>query len=384
MHAEGVQGVVITQFALEAGRAEEAHHTGDQTNHQGAHRAHGASRWCHGDEAGDHARGDTQCAWLAVGDPLGKHPAQGRSCGSDLSYQHRHARGAVGRRSGTGVEAKPADPQHGRAHQGIAQVMRGHRGGGEAFALAEHDARHQASHTRVDVHNGAAGEVQHAPVPHQAAIAAPDHVRNRRIDQGEPDSHEDQHRGELHTLSESTDDQRRSNDGKGHLEGDEHGFRKQRRRPGDAGWGDTRQERLAHAAEEGIEVDHTLFHTGGIERDAVAVDNPQDADQASDGEALHHHRQNILGADHAAVEQRQARDGHEQHQRGGGKHPGGVAGIEDWSSHFICRHGQAWHYDGQQGSEPCEFTQSHIVFSWGVGVWRLRLRRYRFRRYGCE
>ena len=197
---------------------------------------------------------------------------------------------------------------------------------------------------------GAASEVEYAPVPHQAAVAAPDHVRDRRVDQGEPDSHEDQHRGELHALGERTDDQRRSDDREGHLEGDEHRLREQRCRPGNARRRDTGEERLAHAAEEGVEVDHALFHTGGIERDAVAVDHPQDADQASDGEALHHHRQNIFGADHAAVEQRQAGDGHEQHEGCRGEHPGSVAGIEDWGRHFVCRHCKAWHYDGQQGS----------------------------------
>ena len=44
--------------------------------------------------------------------------------------------------------------------------------------------------------------------------------------------------------------------------------------------------------------------------------------------ALHHRRQHVHLADHAAIEQGQARDGHHQHQRGRGQHPGGVAAIE--------------------------------------------------------
>ena len=319
-----------------------------------------------------------------MGEPLGEHPAQRSGSGSDLGHQHCHTGSAVGRSSGTGVEAEPAHPQHGRTHQGVTQVVWRHWRGWETFTLAEDQARDQTGHTGVDVHHGTASEVQHAPVTQQRTRTAPDHVGNRCVDQGEPDAHEDQHRGELHTLGEGADDERRSDDGKGHLEGDEHRLREQRRRAGDAGRGHTRQEQLGQAAHKGVEVDDACFHTRGVERHAVAVDEPQDGDQAGNGEALHHHGKNVLGAHHAAVEQGQAGNGHEQHQRGGCEHPRRVAGIEDWSRHFVCRHGQAWHYDGQQGSEPCEFTQSHIVFSWGVGVWRLRLRRYRFRRYGCE
>ena len=64
------------------------------------------------------------------------------------------------------------------------------------------------------------------------------------------------------------------------------------------------------------------------EGEAVAVDRPQQGHHAGDGEALHQHRQHVLAAHHAGVEQRQAGNGHEQHQRGGRDHPGGVAGVE--------------------------------------------------------
>jgi len=173
---------------------------------------------------------------------------------------------------------------------------------------------------------------------------------DRRVNQGEPDAHEDQHRGELHPLGERTDDQRWGDDRESHLEGDEHRFREQRRRTGQARRRDTGEERLAHAAEERVEIDDALLHAGGVERNAVAINDPQDADQTGNGEALHHHGKNVFRANHAAVEQRQARDGHEQHKGRRGEHPGSVAGIEDWGRHFVCRHCKAWHYDGQQGS----------------------------------
>ena len=64
------------------------------------------------------------------------------------------------------------------------------------------------------------------------------------------------------------------------------------------------------------------------ERQAVADDDPDHRDDAGDGEALHHGGEHVLLADHAGVEQRQAGDGHHQHQRGGGQHPGGIAGVD--------------------------------------------------------
>ncbi|MNP31557.1 hypothetical protein D3C76_1246830 [compost metagenome] len=198
------------------------------------------------------------------------------------------------------------------------------------------------------MHHGAAGEVEHAPVPHQATVAAPDHVGNRCVDQGEPDGHEDQHRRELHTLGKGTDDQRRGDDREGHLEGDEYRFREQRRRRGQARRGHAGEERLGQTANEGIEVDYTLLHTGGIERQAIAVNHPQHTDQAGDRKALHHYREHVLGTHHTAVEQGQARDGHEQHQGCGGQHPGGVAGVEHGGC-LLCQ-GQAGHYERQKGS----------------------------------
>ncbi|CRQ21749.1 hypothetical protein PAERUG_E3_London_17_VIM_2_03_09_05208 [Pseudomonas aeruginosa] len=244
----------------------------------------------------------------------------------------------------TGVETEPADPQHGGPDQGVAEVVRRHRRGRVALALAQHQAGDQAGDTGVDVHHGAAGEVQHAPVPHQGAVTAPDHVRDRRVDHGEPDRHEDQHRRELHALGEGADDQRRSDDREGHLEGDEHAFREQRGGGSQAVGGETAEEGLVQSADEGIEVEDALLHPGGIERQAVAIDHPENGDQAGDGEALHHDRQHVLRSHHAAVEQRQAGDGHEQDERSGDQHPGGVAAVQDG---FLGGQGDARQSEGQ-------------------------------------
>ncbi len=218
--------------------------------------------------------------------------------------------------------------------------MRRHGGGREALSRAEHETRHQARDAGIDVHHGAAGEVQHAPVPHQAAVAAPHHVRGRRVDDGEPQRHEPQHGRELHAFGKRADDERRRDDGERHLKAHEHRFRD--------GHGQTvdrqaRQERLAERADKAVEVDHPLLHAAGVERQAVAVDRPQHGDQRRNGKALHQHRQHVLAAHQAGVEQRETRNGHEQHQRRRGQHPGRVAGVQRRRGGFFrqCQTGQA-------------------------------------------
>ena len=63
------------------------------------------------------------------------------------------------------------------------------------------------------------------------------------------------------------------------------------------------------------------------ERDRIAVETPDDADERHDGEDLRQHRQYVLGAHEAAVEQREAGDRHHQDERAGDEHPGGVAFV---------------------------------------------------------
>ena len=87
---------------------------------------------------------------------------------------------------------------------------------------------------------------------------------------------------------------------------------------------DAGEERLGKPAHEGVE-GATLG-----EGEAIAVDHPDDANDAHREEHLHQHRQHVLGAHQAAVEQRQARDGHQQDQRGCREHPSGIALIGCW------------------------------------------------------
>ena len=65
----------------------------------------------------------------------------------------------------------------------------------------------------------------------------------------------------------------------------------------------------------------------GGERQRVAEHRPQHADESQRDEAHHHRVERVLRADQAAVEEGQRRR-HQQHQRGGDQHPGGVGPTE--------------------------------------------------------
>ena len=150
--------------------------------------------------------------------------------------------------------------------------MGSHRLGGVTGARADHDADDQRGDPGIDVHDSPAGEVQHAPTGEQAA--APGHMPDRDIAEGEPDDHEDQHGAELHTLGKSPNDERRCDDRKGHLEGQE--------------------DRLGYGAAEGIDPEVIEEELGGVSYDgvplgggkAVAVDDPEQGHDPGHCQAL--------------------------------------------------------------------------------------------------
>ena len=75
---------------------------------------------------------------------------------------------AVGLETRADVEAEPADPQQRGADHDQRQVVRRHRGRAVADALADHEAADEARDARVDVHDGAAREVERALLEQEA------------------------------------------------------------------------------------------------------------------------------------------------------------------------------------------------------------------------
>ncbi len=205
-----------------------------------------------------------------------------------------------------------------------------------ADTFADHVGADQSRYTGVDMHYGTTGEIERALLEQPArgrrgfisrrrisesvrAGPVPDHMRDRQIGESKPQRHEQQHRREFDPLRKRTHDQAGGDGGEGQLEGDvnvlrnHHALAEGRRgrvgvHPG--------QEQTREAAEKGV----TLG-----EGDAIAVEHPQHADQAKRDEHLHQHREHVLGAHQAAVEKRESRDGHQNHQHCGNDHPRSVA-----------------------------------------------------------
>ena len=64
------------------------------------------------------------------------------------------------------------------------------------------------------------------------------------------------------------------------------------------------------------------------ECEGVGAEEPQHRHDAGDHQRLHQGGEHVLATDHAAVEERQTRQGHEQDQRAGHQHPAVVTGVE--------------------------------------------------------
>ncbi|MNO74530.1 hypothetical protein D3C76_655330 [compost metagenome] len=151
------------------------------------------------------------------------------------------------------------------------------------LTLAKQQTGGKRSYTGVDVNCSTTSEIQHAPVVHQCPCSTPYHVGHWRVDKGEPDGHEQQRRRELHTFGKSPGNERRSDDGKGHLEGNKHPFRNVANQ---AFRRHACQKCAVQAADKAIEANLALNHVGGIDHHAVAINHPQHPHQSGDTKTL--------------------------------------------------------------------------------------------------
>ena len=157
---------------------------------------------------------------------------------------------------------------------------------------------------------------------HYAKLAqpstTPNPVSDRRVDEQQPGAAKDQHRRKLDALHIRTHDQRRSNDGKRHLEHREDNL--WNRTP----WGIHRyadEEALLQPADNAAKT---------VAKDqTVACNQPQHTDRGGDGETLHHNGQDRVGPHQTAVEHSQTRQRHEQHQGGRNDDPCSITGIQN-------------------------------------------------------
>ena len=211
--------------------------------------------------------------------------------------------------------------------------------------LASNVGRHQTSNSGVDVYHRASRKVQ-CPLLEQIPCRSthrfsgigrgvgirtcpePDHMSDWQIGERKPGGDTEQYGRELDPLRPGTDDQRTGNGGKRTLKhhkgqlGNRHALREG---AGQCFTRDTLEQDLVERTEEGI-----TFREGN----AVAVHNPQQADQRKHDEDLNQQGQYVLLANQTTVEERQPRDGHKNHERRTNHDPGVIGLVHD---RFNCR-----------------------------------------------
>ena len=248
--------------------------------------------------------------------PRHGHPCQRAHRGGNIR-DHEGVRGETIRRQGAaGVEAEPSEPKQAGAQNRHRQVMR------VSAALPKTDPRtkHQRSNHRRDtgrdVDHRAAGKIERAILEQPAT--APNPVRQWRVDQRRPCQHENRERLEALSFSERAGNQRWSDRGEHHLETD-----KPHHRNSGSFEHVIRGDALSPIVEPAD--DAALV---GAERQRVAPEHPDHADERKCEDAVHDCRKHVLAVHETAVEEPQRRC-HQHHQRRGNEKPGGIPTVHD-------------------------------------------------------
>ncbi len=215
---------------------------------------------------------------------------------------------------------------------------------GIADAATQDKDRRQARQAGRDVYDRAAREIERLKVTaedadsrlpgvvedvlcprtkgvHPVPVLRPDAMRQRTIDERDPQDQKEAVRFEADALRHGTTDERRRDDREHPLEHHMEIDRDMRIRQ-QVGRFDAAEEDQAAA-----ETKQTFLvaerYPRVAERKGIADREPVNADERQTDHALHHGREDVLTTDHAAVEQRQAGN-HQEDQRAGNQHPGTV------------------------------------------------------------
>ena len=280
MHGKDVERVVDLQLATDDIHSDIAAETAGKAEDQATRHTDKAGGGGHGCKARHHTGDNADQRWTPKAHPFNAHPDKRGRSRRDMGDKQRHAGTAARTKRRTTIETEPADPQHTGTNHGQRRAMRRDLALREMAALANHNRADKRSRAGSGMHHNAASEIHHAPGGHNAA--APDPMGDRRIDEEQPQRREDQHGREFHPFDIGTDDQRRGDNGKGHLEGGEQRFRNGARHAVDA---DAAKEHIVKIAEPG-----SIAGKGK----RIAGNNPQHRHQTGDGKMMHQHRYNIF------------------------------------------------------------------------------------------
>ena len=157
------------------------------------------------------------------------------------------------------------------------------------------------------MHHVAAGKVERADdVADKGALAAPNHVGERRIDHEQPNTQEGRHGTKLNAAGQAARDDSGSNHGKRHLEGDVDDLRV------DGTIRSIALGRLQHLvehrqAQQLVKAANKRARTVATVGQRPAGNNPQHTNQANGAKAHKHGVDDIFAPGQAAIEKRQTR-----------------------------------------------------------------------------
>ena len=280
---------------------------------------------------------------LALVNPLDQHPAEPRRGGGGLRGGEGRAGECRAIHRAAAVEAEPPEPQQPGAEQrqhhavGVGDHLRVTR------PLAEHEHARQPGHTRGDVDDRAAREVERTHLPEQPdggsallrgrdarvePVERPDHVGQRAVHERHPQHHEHAEGPEANALGDGPADQGRGDDREHPLEHDVHVDRDVVSRQLRGRFDPLQEDEVPTPADQAA-----VLHAKEVELDGrwaegqrVTDRDPVNADDRQRCHALHHGGEDVLAPHHAAVEEGQPRH-HEQDERARGQHPGRVAPL---------------------------------------------------------
>ena len=157
------------------------------------------------------------------------------------------------------------------------------------------------------MHHIAAGKVERTDdVTDKGALAAPNHVGERRIDHKQPNAQEGHHGTKLNATSQAARDDSGRDHGKRHLEGDVDGLRV------DGTVRSTALGRLQHLvehrqAQQLVKAANKRAGTVATVGQRPAGDNPQHTNQANGAKAHKHGIDDVFAPGQATIEKRQTR-----------------------------------------------------------------------------
>ena len=205
VHGKDIESVVDAEHKLELGGVV-AGHGADGAKDDGGPGGDVTRAGRDGDEAGDDAGAEADGGPLALETVVEQTPGEAADGGGEVGGDGGHDGAQVGGGGRAGVEAEPTDPEEDGAEHDVGDVVRPIVELVRAVAapLAEHERVRERGRAGRDVDGRAAGEVERAQT-REPAVRVPAPARDRVVDDGRPDEHEDDAREHAPAFGDGTD-----------------------------------------------------------------------------------------------------------------------------------------------------------------------------------